>query len=46
MQFHIFVKKKEILLQNFVKNLYCEVDIHIMKYTNFQEISPKETREK
>ena len=29
-----------------MKKLYCEVGICIMKHTNFQKISPKETREK
>ena len=29
-----------------MKKLYCEVGIYIIKYTNFQKISPKETREK
>ena len=45
-QFHIFDWKKGILTQNFVKKLYCEVGIYIMKQTNFHKISLKETREK
>ena len=29
-----------------MNKLYCEVGIYIIKHTNFQKISPKETREK
>ena len=41
-----FWLKKEILGLHFVKRVYCEVGIFVMKSTDFHKISPKETREK
>ena len=40
------IKEKKSLDRILSKKLYCEVSIYNMKYTNFDKISPKETREK
>ena len=39
------MKQEKALDKIFVKKWYWKLGIYIMKYANFQKISPRETRE-